>query len=157
MRTFKHLFLISVALMFTLVACGGETETIFTGGAIQVKQEFDKHAMSDCTEIDAGATKAESAMQCSVSIDDKNAIVKMYVYKTARGSEVTARDICESNAACKSYVKEANLVYYGNVILGVDSDQVFMDYLLKDLADNCQQATSHYAFCKNGNARKYEK
>lgn len=155
MRTFKYLFLIGVALMFTLVACS-DTETIFTGGALQVKQEFDKHAMSDCTEINAGATKADSAMQCSVSIDDKNGNVKMYVYKAARGSEVSARDICESNASCKSYVKEADLVYYGNVILGVDSDQIPTDYLLKDLGDNCQQAVSHNAFCKNGNARKYQ-
>lgn len=155
MRTFKYLFLIGVALMFTLVACS-DTETIFTGGALQVKQEFDKHAMSDCTEINAGATKADSAMQCSVSIDDKNGNVKMYVYKAARGSEVSARDICESNTSCKSYVKEAGLVYYGNVIIGVDSDQIPTDYLLKDLGDNCQQAVSHNAFCKNGNARKYQ-
>ena len=155
MKTFKYLFLISVALMFTLVACS-DTETIFTGGALQVKQEFDKHTMSDCIEIDGGSIGVDSAIQCSVSIDNKNSTVKMYVYKAARGEEISAKLNCEANASCKSHAGKADLSYYGNVILEVTNGQVPSDYLIKDLGDNCQQAVSDNAFCKNGNARKYQ-
>ena len=52
MKFFKYAFLISAVLVLLLVACGTEIEKTFSGGAVQVAQEFQNHDMADCEETD---------------------------------------------------------------------------------------------------------